>query len=123
VDNKEHESFDSQFQQDLQPLLDGGFAHVRLTMEPRAGRVILFTSGMENTHMVEQVKGGQRFVLSFWFTCDERKEFQIFLDGNAHQTFSHKFRDRMKESQTKTNHNYAKNAKKSAATANKKQEL
>ena len=27
---------------------------------------------------------GNRFVLAFWFTCDPSREFQIFLDGNAH---------------------------------------
>lgn len=77
-------------------------------MEPRAGRVIIFSSGIENTHFVEQVTSGKRFVLSFWFSCDVKKEFQIFLDGNAHVTFSHKFREKMLESQTKTNHHYAK---------------
>jgi hypothetical protein len=70
---------------------------LEMTLEPRAGRVIIFSSGTENTHFVEQVLTGKRFVLSFWFTCDARKEFSIFLDGKAHITFSHKFRDQMIE--------------------------
>jgi predicted RNase H-like nuclease len=43
--------------------------------------------------MVERVTSGQRFVLSFWFTCDKRREFDIFLDGKAHVAFSQKFRE------------------------------
>ena len=35
-------------------------------IEPRKGRVVIFTSGKENTHYVERVTSGQRFVLSFW---------------------------------------------------------
>jgi predicted RNase H-like nuclease len=66
---------------------------IELTVEPRAGRVAIFTAGHENTHFVERVQSGQRFVLSFWFTCDARREFEIFLDGKAHTTFSHKVRE------------------------------
>ena len=66
---------------------------VQLEVEPRAGRVVIFTAGHENTHYVERVTSGQRFVLSFWFTCDPKREFEIFLDGKAHTTFSQKIRD------------------------------
>lgn len=66
---------------------------IELTVEPRAGRVVMFTAGHENTHYVERVISGQRFVLSFWFTCDPRREFEIFLDGKAHTTFSQKVRE------------------------------
>ena len=61
-------------------------------MEPRRGRVVIFSSGHENTHHFERVLSGQRFVLSFWFSCDPSKEFEIFLDGQAHVGFSHRFR-------------------------------
>ena len=61
-------------------------------VEPMAGRVAIFTSGAENPHYVERVVSGQRFVLAFWFTCDSKKEFQIFLDGKAHSEFSHKIK-------------------------------
>jgi hypothetical protein len=70
-----------------------------LIMEPKAGRVAIFSSGVENTHFFEQVLSGQRFVLSFWFTCYPEKQFQIFLDGQAHVAFSHKFRDHMNKKQ------------------------
>lgn len=66
---------------------------MELTMEPRVGRVVIFTAGHENTHFVERVQSGQRFVLSFWFTCERTKEFEIFLDGKAHTTFSHRVRE------------------------------
>jgi len=66
---------------------------VELAIEPRAGRIVIFTAGMENTHYVERVLSGQRFVLSFWFTCNRLREFPIFLDGKAHIAFSQKIRD------------------------------
>jgi len=59
-------------------------------VEPRPGRVLIFTSGAENPHKVERVKSGQRLVLAFWFTCDEKKRFEIFLDGKKHETFANK---------------------------------
>lgn len=65
---------------------------IELQIEPRAGRVVIFTAGHENTHYVQQVTSGQRYVLSFWFTCDAHKEFEIFLDGKAHISFTRKFR-------------------------------
>jgi hypothetical protein len=51
------------------------------------GRFLMFTSGMENLHEVEQVQSGERFVMSMWFTCDKRREFETFLDGKAHNKF------------------------------------
>jgi hypothetical protein len=30
---------------------------------------------------------GRRYVLSFWFTCNERLEFKNWLDGQPHRTF------------------------------------
>jgi predicted 2-oxoglutarate/Fe(II)-dependent dioxygenase YbiX len=63
---------------------------VELTVEPRAGRVVIFTAGSENPHMVERVTSGDRLVLSFWFTCNVKREFEIFLDGAAHVAFSEK---------------------------------
>lgn len=68
-------------------------ADVQLEVEPKAGRVVIFTAGHENTHYVERVTSGQRFVLSFWFTCNPQRQFEIFLDGKAHTTFSQKIRD------------------------------
>ena len=59
-------------------------------VQPAAGRVIMFTSGPENPHVVERVTSGERFVLSFWFTCNVAREFEIFLDGKSHIAFSEK---------------------------------
>ena len=54
---------------------------------PKAGKLIVFSAGMENPHRVNIVESGTRFVLSFWFTCDERLMFDNFLDGSAHAHF------------------------------------
>jgi hypothetical protein len=66
-------------------------------VEPRAGRMVIFTSGHENPHKVERLLSGQRFVLAFWFTCDEKRAFQIFLDGAAHTSFSQGFANDLKK--------------------------
>ena len=66
-----------------------------LTVEPRSGRVVMFTSGPENPHAVERVTSGERFVLSFWFTCNVAKAFEIFLDGKAHVAFSEKTKEKL----------------------------
>jgi hypothetical protein len=58
-----------------------------LEVAPRAGRAIVFGSGRENPHRVTRVTGGTRFVLSFWFTCDARREMRSFLDGKMHVRF------------------------------------
>ncbi len=52
-------------------------------VEPKKGRIVLFTSGAENPHYVERVTSGQRHVLAFWFTCDPSRHFQLFLDGKG----------------------------------------
>ena len=59
-------------------------------VEPRAGRIAIFSSGQENPHYVERLESGQRFVLAFWFTCLPSRQFEIFLDGQAHLSFSEK---------------------------------
>lgn len=41
-------------------------------VRPRAGRLLAFASGAEHVHWVERVVGGgERFVLTLWFTRDE----------------------------------------------------
>lgn len=87
----------------LQPVLPstGEKAEAEVVVEPKAGRVVMFSSGPENTHNLEKVTKGTRYVLSFWFTCDEAKQFDIFLDGKAHVTFSHKMRESMRRKSAK----------------------
>ncbi|XP_058792838.1 2-oxoglutarate and iron-dependent oxygenase domain-containing protein 3-like [Phymastichus coffea] len=41
------------------------------TIEPRKGRVSMFTSGAENLHAVEKVTSGTRYALTVSFTCDK----------------------------------------------------
>ena len=72
---------------------DGAPAHT--IVEPRMGRVALFTSGKENPHYVERLTKGQRLVLAFWFTCDTDREFQTYLDGREHVAFSKKVGDQL----------------------------
>ncbi|KAJ9595057.1 hypothetical protein L9F63_013654 [Diploptera punctata] len=42
------------------------------TVEPRKGRVSMFTSGSENVHYVERVTSGTRYAITVSFTCDEK---------------------------------------------------
>ncbi|TDH67701.1 hypothetical protein CCR75_008325 [Bremia lactucae] len=56
-------------------------------IEPARGRLVIFTAGSENLHVVRKVETGTRYALSLWFSCDERKEFQNFLDGTMHKHF------------------------------------
>ncbi|XP_066589500.1 2-oxoglutarate and iron-dependent oxygenase domain-containing protein 3-like [Prorops nasuta] len=44
--------------------------NVNSTVEPRKGRVSIFTSGRENLHVVERVTSGTRYALTVSFTCD-----------------------------------------------------
>lgn len=43
------------------------------TIDPKEGRVSVFTSGPENRHRVEPVSGGTRYALTMGFTCDVSK--------------------------------------------------
>ncbi|XP_071444507.1 2-oxoglutarate and iron-dependent oxygenase domain-containing protein 3-like [Hetaerina americana] len=40
------------------------------TVEPKTGRVSIFTSGSENRHLEERVKSGVRYALTLSFTCN-----------------------------------------------------
>lgn len=74
---------------------------MEVVLEPRAGRAVIFTSGPENPHLVERVTSGSRLVLSFWFTCDAARQFEIFLDGKAHTAFSRKMAQAIKNKKQK----------------------
>ncbi|CAH0546410.1 unnamed protein product [Brassicogethes aeneus] len=47
--------------------------HKNTTVEPRKGRVSMFTSGAENPHFVERVSVGTRYAITVSFTCDKTK--------------------------------------------------
>lgn len=47
-----------------------------ITIEPKFGRVSMFTSGSENPHKVEKVTDGIRLALTIAFTCDPTKKAQ-----------------------------------------------
>ncbi len=123
VDPHQHDHFDTTFAQDLTPSLQQHSSSLQLTVEPRKGRMAIFSSGMENTHLVEQVHGGERFVLSFWFTCNQAREFQIFLDCQAHVTFSKRFKESMLKRNTNTKVHYAAKEKGSGVKMQASKEL
>ena len=66
-------------------------------IEPKAARLLIFSSGRENPHSFERVEEGNRMVLAFWFTCNQKKQFEIFLDGQAHVTFAAKMKKGLKQ--------------------------
>lgn len=47
-----------------------------VTLEPRRGRVAMFTSGAENVHFVERVRSGTRYAVTISFTCDVSKSIE-----------------------------------------------
>ncbi|VVC95263.1 unnamed protein product [Leptidea sinapis] len=42
------------------------------TIEPKKGRLSIFTSGHENLHFVEKVQSGTRYAMTIAFTCDSK---------------------------------------------------
>ena len=44
-------------------------------VEPRAGRMLYFTSGPDNLHKVQEVRTGIRYVLAMWFTCSREHKY------------------------------------------------
>ena len=44
-------------------------------IEPRGGRLLTFTGGLENLHGVRRVTAGTRYVIGMWFTCHEELEY------------------------------------------------
>lgn len=48
-----------------------------VAVEPRKGRLSIFTSGSENTHHVERVVNGSRYAMTISFTCDEKQSSHI----------------------------------------------
>jgi len=45
-------------------------------VEPRAGRLLHFTGGLENLHRPSRVTAGTRYVLGMWFTCHPEREYK-----------------------------------------------
>lgn len=56
-------------------------------IEPKMGRLVIFSSGMENAHFPSHVTSGERYLLSFWFTCIHEKEKQYNLDGKYRRSY------------------------------------
>ena len=46
------------------------------TIREDNGRLVTFTSGLENLHRVREVTKGTRFVLAMWFTCSAKHEYE-----------------------------------------------
>jgi hypothetical protein len=45
-----------------------------LLVEPRLGRVVLFTGGLENLHCRMPITKGRRIALQAWYQCDDDSE-------------------------------------------------
>lgn len=41
-------------------------------IQPLSGRLVAFTSGLENLHRVQPMTWGSRYVLAMWFTCSAK---------------------------------------------------
>eukprot|EP00908_Phaeocystis_cordata_P000677 Transcript_10740.p1 GENE.Transcript_10740~~Transcript_10740.p1 ORF type:complete len:332 (-),score=136.69 Transcript_10740:142-1137(-) len=54
-------------------------AAARPFISPKPGRLVLFSSGAEHPHHVEQVTRGTRYAITIAYTCDERAALQDFL--------------------------------------------
>jgi hypothetical protein len=64
------------------------YAHPSVTsmtyVLPRAGRLVMFSSGQENLHRVSRVLSGKRLALSLWFTLDPQFKVQP-ISGRPHE--------------------------------------
>ena len=47
-----------------------------VVVEPRGGRLLAFTGGLENLHQVRKVTRGTRYVIGMWFTCHRELEYK-----------------------------------------------
>ena len=59
-----------------QPDFEGGLfswldEEADLTVQPRGGRLLTFSGGLENPHSLTKVARGTRYVIGMWFTCHE----------------------------------------------------
>ncbi|XP_076324686.1 2-oxoglutarate and iron-dependent oxygenase domain-containing protein 3-like isoform X1 [Tachypleus tridentatus] len=61
---------------------------VNLTLEPKMGRVVAFTSGSENPHYVERVTSGIRYALTVSFTCNKKYSIDDLSTNNLDQQHS-----------------------------------
>ena len=71
---------DCDYESTARPDFDGGrFAWLDddedVVVEPRGGRLLTFTGGLENLHGVRKVTAGTRYVIGMWFTCHEELEY------------------------------------------------
>ena len=75
------EAGDCAYEDASMPDFDGGrFAWLDesrdLVVEPRGGRLLAFTGGLENLHHGQKVLAGTRYVMGFWFTCHPELEYK-----------------------------------------------
>lgn len=72
---------------------EGGSFHFidgqqRISVQPKRGRLVVFTSGDENVHAVEKVKKGNRYALTIAFTCDKKQSVEDNLLSRAEEMLS-----------------------------------
>jgi len=56
------------------------------TVVPKAGRLVLFSSGRENSHFVDEITQGERYTFTMWFSLDLnfKEDCSIISFLNAH---------------------------------------
>ena len=79
------------YEDTAQPQFDGGeFVWLDLArdhvVQPRAGRLVYFTGGLENLHRLREVSAGTRYVIGMWFTCHAELEYRDEDDAGVQQT-------------------------------------
>lgn len=65
--------------------IDSSQRNQTISIEPKRGRISVFTSGSENVHFVEKVQQGIRYAITISFTCDPKSSImdpQSNHDGN-----------------------------------------
>lgn len=85
----------------LDPYKKGQYHNV--TIEPRLGRVAIFTSGGENKHKVERVLTGTRYALTIAFTCDKDRGIDdaLMFSGGEREKKRESFESTHETSETK----------------------
>ena len=84
-DNKEWNEFISS-SNSTESGTNNGDEKVITSIKPKRGRLVLFTSGTENLHVVRQVQTGTRIVISLWYTFDSNTKYAIKEEGTNTET-------------------------------------
>lgn len=65
-----------------------------LSIQPKKGRVLVYTTGNENEYYIERMQSGDFFQLRFSFTCDQA--FEVVSSGEDNRDFLQGVHDKTK---------------------------